>query len=62
MESKYGYILLGVVIGWVTKFPLLLKWYRELQQTRSYEAMRDKVHFEEMKEKYNKMFPDKPLK
>ena len=39
------YLLIGVVIGWVTKFPLLLKWYKELKSTRDYQkAMRYKQY------------------
>lgn len=30
------YFLLGVLVGWITKFPLLLKWYRELKRTKDY--------------------------
>jgi hypothetical protein len=59
MESKYQYLIIGIIIGWVTKFPLILKWYRELKQTRSYEKMQDKIHVKEITEKYYKMFPDK---
>lgn len=62
MDEKYWYLIIGVVIGWITKFPLLLKWYRELRKTRAYEKMRDAIHFEEMKQRYNQMYPDKPLK
>jgi len=62
METKYIYLLIGVVIGWITKFPLLLKWYSELRKTRSYEKMRDAVHYHEMKEKYNKAYPNAPIK
>lgn len=28
MESIY-YILIGIAIGWITKVPFLIKWYRE---------------------------------
>jgi len=42
--------LLGVLVGWITKFPLILKWYRELKETRAYEEMMFKKRIEE----YNK--------
>jgi len=61
MEQKYWYLIVGVIIGWITKFPLVLKWYRELRRTRSYEKMRDAIHFEEMKKKYNEMYPENPI-
>jgi len=62
MAEKYVYLIIGIVIGWITKFPLVLKWYRELKRTRGYEKMRDTIHYEEMKKKYNEMYPDKPIK
>lgn len=62
MEDKYVYLIIGIVVGWVTKFPLILKWYRELKRTRGYEKMMDAIHYEEMKTKYNEMYPNKPIK
>ena len=37
---EYFYIILGIIIGWVSKIPFLLKWYRELQQTNDYREMK----------------------
>ncbi len=32
METKYYFLLIGIAIGWLTKIPFLIKWYRELTQ------------------------------
>lgn len=62
MEAKHWYMIIGFALGWATKIPFLYKWYKELRQSSSYEKMRDKVHLQEMKDRYNKMFPDNPIK
>lgn len=36
---SYLYILIGFIIGWLTKIPFLIKWYRELQETKDYKLM-----------------------
>lgn len=61
MEQKYWFLIIGVVIGWITKFPLVLKWYRELKKTRDYQKMKIDIHFEEMMGKYNEMFPENKI-
>lgn len=40
MDEKHWYLIIGIVIGWITKFPLLLKWYRELKRTKEYKRMK----------------------
>jgi hypothetical protein len=40
--------ILGIVAGWLTKIPFLLKWYRELQATKDYRNMK-------LEERYNKI-------
>jgi len=32
MEIKYWFLIAGVLIGWTTKVPFLIKWYNELKQ------------------------------
>lgn len=61
MADKYIYLISGIIIGWVTKFPLLVKWYRELKRTKDYKKMKDAIHYQEMKDRYNEMYPKKPL-
>lgn len=51
--EKYGWILIGVIIGWITKVPLLIKWYCELKQTKDYKEMK-------LIDRYNKLNPDNP--
>lgn len=41
-------ILVGVAIGWVTKVPFLLKWYKRVRE--------DKEHIHEICENYKKHF------
>jgi hypothetical protein len=41
---------IGIVIGWIFKFPFLLKWYKELKETRDYQEMKRKKHIEEIEE------------
>lgn len=62
MEQKYWFLLIGVGIGWITKVPFLLKWYRELRKTKMYQAMNNAVHAEEIRRRYNELFPDNPIK
>ena len=59
MDEKHWYLIIGVVIGWITKFPLLLKWYRELKRTKEYKRMQDDIHFEEIKERWKQIYPEK---
>jgi len=61
MENKYWYLIYGFLLGWATKIPFLIKWYRQLKKTRAYEKMQDKIHVAEIKEKYNKMFPENKI-
>jgi len=55
MSEKYWYLLLGVAIGWAFKIPFLIKWYRELRKTRSYELMKNELHYEEVKARWLEM-------
>lgn len=59
--EEVTYVIIGIVIGWVTKIPFVLKWYKELKSTRTYEYMQDKVRHKEMVDKYNKMFPNNKI-
>lgn len=61
MEAKWWYLIVGIGVGWLTKVPFLLKWYKELRKTRSYERMKDMVHVEELRKKYNELYPDKKI-
>jgi len=61
MDEKYWYLIVGVVIGWVLKIPFLIKWYRELRRTRSYERMKDLIHVKELEERYAELYPDRPF-
>lgn len=40
MENKYIWLGVGILIGWITKFPLILKWYKEIKLTKDYQIMR----------------------
>lgn len=40
MDTKWWYLITGIVIGWLFKIPFLIKWYRELKKTRGYEEMK----------------------
>lgn len=62
MEQKYWYLIVGIGIGWITKVPFLIKWYRELRRTRNYKKMMDVIHYEEMKAKFNEMYPNNKIK
>ena len=61
MDEKYWYILVGVVIGWVTKIPFLIKWYRELRNTRDYQEYKRLEHAEELERKMATMYPESNL-
>ena len=52
-------LVIGIIIGWVTKFPFLLKWYRDLKKTRGYEEMSNKIRYEETKKKFKEYFENK---
>lgn len=58
----YLYIITGVFIGWITKVPFLYRWYRELKQTKDYQKARRGVELYDMIEKYNKLYPNSPIK
>lgn len=30
MKIEYWYLIIGIAIGWITKVPFLIKWYKEL--------------------------------
>ncbi len=49
MIHDIGLLALGIFIGWITKVPLLLKWYRELKQTQDYKNRRSDAFLEEIK-------------
>jgi len=49
MAEKYVYLIVGVAIGWVTKVPFLIKWYRELRETQNYKNRRTEAFLEEIK-------------
>lgn len=49
-------ILLGVLLGWITKVPFLIKWYRELRATRNWERMDLERRVHSAKEKYPESF------
>ena len=52
MEQKHWFFLIGVIIGWVTKFPFLLKWYKELKKTKDYKEMKMHNKYQEVVEKF----------
>jgi len=62
MESKIVWLIIGIALGWLLKFPFLLKWYSDLKKTNDYRNMNDAIRWKEMVEKYNQMFPDEPYK
>lgn len=49
MDAKYWYFIAGVSVGWVTKFPLILKWYKELKETRDYQDRKRRAFADEVK-------------
>lgn len=38
-DNKIVLVAFGIFLGWITKVPLLIKWYRELQETKDYKDM-----------------------
>jgi len=61
MDQKYLYLIIGVAIGWITKIPFLIKWYRELKETKHYREMKNEIHAEEIRRRYNQLFPESPI-
>lgn len=61
MDEKYWYLLVGVLIGWVTKVPFLIKWYKELKNTRDYQELKRLEHAEELERKMAAMYPESNL-
>lgn len=49
MEEKYVYLIIGVIIGWITKLPFLIKWYKELKETKDYKNRRSQAFLDEIK-------------
>jgi len=47
-------LIVGVVAGWITKIPFLMKWYRELRDTKDYQQMRLLKRYEELHPEENK--------
>lgn len=47
--TDYLYIISGVLIGWATKIPFLLKWYNELKETKDYKNRRTTAYLDEIK-------------
>ena len=58
MTDKYWYLIIGIAIGWITKVPFLIKWYRDLRRTREYKRMQDDIHFQEIKERWKQFYPE----
>lgn len=61
MDEKYWYLLVGVLIGWVIKVPFLIKWYKELKNTRDYQELKRLEHAEELERRMAAMYPDANL-
>lgn len=49
MKENYVYLCIGVAIGWITKIPFLIKWYRELKETNDYKNRRTQAFLDEKK-------------
>lgn len=49
MEERYVYLIIGVIIGWITKLPFLIKWYKELKETKDYKNRRSQAFLDEIK-------------
>ena len=32
MESRYYFLIIGIAIGWITKVPFLIGWYKDLKR------------------------------
>jgi len=46
------YFLVGVLVGWITKVPFLIKWYRELREDKiDRQRMYDRIVAMDKKEK-----------
>lgn len=45
----YWWLIIGIFIGWITKIPLLLKYYREMQSIK--DMVNRHVEYLERKEK-----------
>ena len=56
METKYIYLIIGFVLGWITKIPFLIKWYRDLKKTKEYKKMQDAEHYNIMVAKFKDMY------
>lgn len=56
METKYIYLIIGVVLGWITKVPFLIKWYRDLKKTKEYKKMQDAIHIKEVEERFKHLY------
>lgn len=49
MVEKYWYLLAGITLGWLTKIPFMLKYYRSIKA--------DKEHINEIVENYKRHYP-----
>ena len=45
-------LCIGLIVGWLTKVPFLIKWYRELKITKDYKDVMQKERFERFKESF----------
>ena len=43
------YLFAGILIGWITKVPFLIKWYRDIKETSDYKNRRATAFLEEIK-------------
>lgn len=48
-----AYLIIGILIGWITKVPFLIKWYRELKETSDYKNRRTEAFIQEIDYKLN---------
>jgi len=63
MEIKYWFLIIGILIGWITKVPFLFQMYRELRQTKDYQKRKTEAYVQEVKrleEIYKIKYPIKP--
>lgn len=58
----WSLVLFGIAIGWITKVPFLIKWYRELKRTKTYEKAKNAIEYKAMVERYNTMYPNRAIK
>lgn len=42
------YLIIGILIGWITKVPFLIKWYNELKETQDYKNRRTNAFVDEI--------------